>query len=294
MKLSILLLLLLTTTTIHAEITLDGTLGPSFSLTGPDYAINAELGQQRGNNLFHSFENFNLNVNESATFSGANTIQNVISRVTGGNPSNIDGLIRSTIPNADMYLLNPYGIIFGANAKLDVQGSFHASTADYLRFSDGGRFYATYTEQPLLTVAPPTAFGFLSDSPASISKHNGFLLLSKGKTLSFIGGKLTLKDDTLPLISGLPRLMGTLGGKIQLASVASSGEVPVNLEEMPDNAFEKFGKITITDSAPTDHLPNLDANATLVLSEYLRLPINVNNIGNGSVYIRGGKIVIDN
>ncbi|EDN69451.1 Large exoprotein containing haemagglutination activity domain [Beggiatoa sp. PS] len=160
MKSSILLLTILTSTTIYAEITLDGTLGPSLSLTGPDYAINAELGQQQGNNLFHSFENFNLNANESATFSGANTIQNVISRVTGGNPSNIDGLIRSTIPNADMYFLNPYGIMFGPTAKLDVQGSFHASTADYLRLGKGGQFNARQPNNSILTVAPVEAFWF--------------------------------------------------------------------------------------------------------------------------------------
>ncbi|MDM8566434.1 filamentous hemagglutinin N-terminal domain-containing protein [Candidatus Halobeggiatoa sp. HSG11] len=53
--------------------------------------------------------------------------------------SPIDGLIRSTIPNADMYFLNPYGIMFGPNAQLDVQGSFHASTADYLRLEEDGK-----------------------------------------------------------------------------------------------------------------------------------------------------------
>jgi len=90
------------------------------------------LGRQHGGNLFHSFQDFNLNSSESATFSGPNNVSNVISRVTGGNPSNIDGLIRSTMPNADMYFLNPYGIMFGPNAQLDVQGSFHASTADTL------------------------------------------------------------------------------------------------------------------------------------------------------------------
>ena len=102
----------------NAEVTLDGTLGSSGALLGHDYLIGADLGQQHGANLFHSFQDFNLQSFESATFSGPNSVSNVISRVTGGNPSNIDGLICSSIPNADMYLLNPHGIMFGPNAPM--------------------------------------------------------------------------------------------------------------------------------------------------------------------------------
>lgn len=80
--------------TLPAEVVLDGTLGPSGPLAGSNFAIEAELGQQMGNNLFHSFERFNLNTGEMATFSGPNSIQNIISRVTGGNRSEIDGTIR--------------------------------------------------------------------------------------------------------------------------------------------------------------------------------------------------------
>jgi len=98
MKTLILSLLLIIPFITHAQITTDGSLGPSLNLPGPDYQIGPDLGQQRGGNLFHSFKDFNLNSLESATFSGPNHIQNVISRVTGGNPSNIDGLFRSTIP----------------------------------------------------------------------------------------------------------------------------------------------------------------------------------------------------
>jgi filamentous hemagglutinin family protein len=118
---------------LYAEIITDGSLGTPINLAGPNFQIEAGLGQQRGGNLFHSFQEFNLKNHESATFSGANTIQNVISRVTGGHASQIDGLLRSTIPDADIYFLNPYGLMFGPNARLDVSGSFHASTADYLR-----------------------------------------------------------------------------------------------------------------------------------------------------------------
>jgi len=83
-------ILLLICNSVNAEVTTDGTLGPQLNLSGPDYQIGPDLGQQRGGNLFHSFKDFNLQRLESATFSGPNHIQNVISRVTGGNPIRIN------------------------------------------------------------------------------------------------------------------------------------------------------------------------------------------------------------
>ena len=110
MKYLIIILILISVTTLstNAEVITDGTLGQKINLPGPNFQITPDLGQQHGGNLFHSFQDFNLNSLESATFSGANNIQNILSRVTGGNPSNIDGLIRSTIPNANFYFLNPF------------------------------------------------------------------------------------------------------------------------------------------------------------------------------------------
>lgn len=169
MKRQVLYFFLIISLSANAQITIDGTLSPALNLSGPNYQIGPDLGQQQGGNLFHSFKEFNLQRFESVTFYGPHHIQNVISRVTGGNPSNIDGLIRSTIPNADMYFLNPYGIVFGPNAQLDVLGSFHASTADYLRLKDGGHFDARQPNNSLLTVAPVETFGFLSNSLAPIS-----------------------------------------------------------------------------------------------------------------------------
>ncbi len=102
------LVLLLIYHSSNAEIITDGTLGQQINLSGPNFQITSDLGQQHGTNLFHSFQDFNLNNLENATFSGSNNINNIISQVTGGNPSNIDSLIHSTIPNANFYFLNPY------------------------------------------------------------------------------------------------------------------------------------------------------------------------------------------
>jgi filamentous hemagglutinin family protein len=97
----------------QAQTTLDGSLGPRGPLTGPNYRIGAELGQIRGSNLFQSFGQFNVPTEGSATFTGPNTIANIVSRVTGGQLSSIDGVLRSEIAGANLYLLNPSGVMFG-------------------------------------------------------------------------------------------------------------------------------------------------------------------------------------
>jgi filamentous hemagglutinin family protein len=91
----------------QAQITLDGSLRRSGPVAGPNYVIDAAIGQLRGSHLFHSFGEFSMRTGESATYTGPNTIANILSRITGGNPSCIDGVIRSTISKAYLYLLNP-------------------------------------------------------------------------------------------------------------------------------------------------------------------------------------------
>jgi len=104
----------------QAEIVTDGSLGAAQKLSGPDFVVPAQLGQQMGNNLFHSFETFNIDTPEQAVFQGPATIEHVINRITGGNPSHINGLLTSEIPHADFYFINPAGMIFGENAQLKV------------------------------------------------------------------------------------------------------------------------------------------------------------------------------
>ena len=151
--LSSILLLQAVLTVSHAQITLDGSLGPRGPLTGPNYRIGADVGQIRGGNLFHSFGEFNVPTGGSATFTGPPTIANIVGRVTGGQRSFIDGLLRSEIAGADLFLLNPSGVMFGPNASLEVRGSFHVSTADLLRFTDGANFFANLGQESVLTVA---------------------------------------------------------------------------------------------------------------------------------------------
>ncbi|RKZ91459.1 MAG: hypothetical protein DRR19_07160 [Candidatus Parabeggiatoa sp. nov. 1] len=107
LKNGLLLILLSIHLATYAEVTLDGTLGPALDLKGPKFVIEANLGQQVGNNLFHSFQRFNLNNQEMTIFNGPNTINHLISRVTGGEASHIDGTLKSTMPNADILSIRP-------------------------------------------------------------------------------------------------------------------------------------------------------------------------------------------
>ncbi len=226
-------ILFLSPSLLKAEITTDGSLGPEVSFSGPDYLIDAALGRQMGNNLFHSFGRFNIFTGEKAAFTGPDTIKNIISRVTGGGASMIDGLLRSEISGADFYFINPAGIMFGPNARIDIGGSLYAGTADYIRLSDGGRFDAT--AHPLastLTSAPPSAFGFMDDNPGPISIESK-IEVKDGKTISVTGGNIEIKGGVLKSSSG----------EIVLKGVASAGESFIKEHEKDD--FDKKADISL-------------------------------------------------
>ncbi|NOG85697.1 MAG: filamentous hemagglutinin N-terminal domain-containing protein [Planctomycetes bacterium] len=152
-------------------------------------------GTLKGSNLFHSFDQFSVGEGDIARFHDTRSgIANILSRVTGGDKSKIFGTLSSTIQGANLYLFNPAGVAFGPDAKLDVKGSFHLSTADYLRLDDGKRFNAIPGPQDkLLTSAPVTAFGFLSGNPEAITVQGSFLEVPNGETISMIGGKMEIK-----------------------------------------------------------------------------------------------------
>ncbi|MEO1182848.1 MAG: filamentous hemagglutinin N-terminal domain-containing protein [Cyanobacteria bacterium J06636_28] len=137
----------------QAQIVPDGTLSSTVSSSdGQNFTI--DNGDRTGNNLFHSFDTFSIPTNGSAVFEHPTDVENIFSRVTGPSLSNIDGLLQTT-GTTNLFLLNPNGIIFGPNAKLDIAGSFTASTADSFIFADGTEFSATAAEPPLLSISVP-------------------------------------------------------------------------------------------------------------------------------------------
>ena len=189
----------------------------------------------------------------------------MIGRVTGGNLSSIDGRIQSNIAGANLYLINPSGIVFGPHATVNVSGSFHASTADYVKMSDGAKFQATNPDASTLSAAPPAAFGFLTPKPAAISV-NGSSLGPVPGTLGLVAGPVSINSAanlTAP------------GGTIHVTSAAATGEVPVDPRNTPALTVGNFGSVDIKGGS------KLDVGNPGVLGT------------GGSVFIHAGALTID-
>jgi filamentous hemagglutinin family protein len=214
----ILLLITSSVCPVHANelypkgIILDGSIGAppeNLNLDGPNYQIHESYGHRSNNNLFHSFEQFNIHANESATFLGSPDIKNVISRVTGGYESWIDGSIKSNISGADFFFMNPSGIVFGPNANLDLNASFHTSTADYLLMEDQQRFYSSHFQSSVLSTSPPFAFGFLENNNGSISINQSELSVKDKQTLSFCSQDINVDNADILSPDGVINLVNT-------------------------------------------------------------------------------------
>ena len=291
---------------MRAEVVLHGA---STALPGPAITLNGNVGQTRGNNLFHSFNVFNIlragtsasglvvPAQESVTFTpptvgGAPvSITNVISRVTGGTSaftlqksSLIDGALNSSMPGANFWFINPNGIIFGSNAVLNITGSFHASTADRIALSDGNTFAATPSSSEVLTVAPPSAFGFLTANPAGIQVRNvpRTLQVPAGRTLSLVGGTIDV---------GSANAQGFLlapAGRVNLVSVASAGEATFN---------------PTTINGPLSAGPDTFKTREINVDNFTRLgDINIRGgpapgtslVDAKEIFIRSGNLTVDN
>ena len=258
---------------VHAEIITDSSFGKGQSIQPENnsYQIDAELGKLKGQNLFHSFNTFTIEKGMTAHFTGPITIQRIISRVTGDNISSIEGTIKSSIEGADFFLLNPNGIVFGASAKLDVDGSFYVSTADYLQMTESEKFMTGSTDTNGLVVSAPQSFGFLDQDNASIKfegaeaiiqkndnersdsfKHinttypmdNG-LTVSGNSSFCIIGGQISIEKGVR--IGLKDRVNQTKKGSIQLISIMSQADVFLNnMLDYPKDT--QFGQITIKGS----------------------------------------------
>jgi filamentous hemagglutinin family protein len=212
-----------------------------------DVVIPGDLGTLRGENLFHEFETFDVELGGSATFTrGTLTepIDRVIGRVTGGRQSRIDGRLASTIDGADLFLVNPAGVFFGPQARLDVLGSFYASTADDVRFGPAAVAALAAESGGLLAAPDPVEFGFLQATPAGISVDGSVLRVPRGESLSLIGGAIGVRG-------GPDGFLSAEEGALRLVSVASSGVVldPGTGASLELSGFEGLGEISITDDA---------------------------------------------
>jgi len=244
-------------------ISADNTLNTSVTDNNGNFFI--EKGTLQGNNLFHSFDQFNLHKGETATFQGDYDVhvENIISRITGPNYSWIDGNISSNIDSANLFLINPNGFVFGPNASIQIPGSFYVSTADFLKFDENEKFYSQLGNNDILSIASPSAFGFLDHDIGNITisgkgeqskdvdiANSGFFL-SKGKTFSLIGGDITIDNGSFYITEEKKEnscsFISVPEGNIMIVSVASSGEINFSDNERIELSGQSFGNIDILD-----------------------------------------------
>ena len=220
-------------------------------------------GAIRGSNLFHSFEQFNIRDGGAAYFSNPAAISNILTRVTGSNPSNIFGTL-GVLGNANLFLLNPNGIVFGANARLDIRGSFVGSSANSLIFENGFEFSATNPQAPpLLTINIPIGLNFrenpgsiVVEGPGNNLREEDFvpirddrpagLQVPSGQTLALAGGEVTLSGGNLTAESGRIELWSVAEGSLQLT--ANNGQLAIDNSQ----ATTSFADIRLEDAASID------------------------------------------
>jgi filamentous hemagglutinin family protein len=218
-----------------AQIIPDNTLGPESSRTVPGTINNLpsdriEGGTTRGSSLFHSLREFNIGEGRGAYFENPSGITNIFTRVTGGNQSNILGTL-GVLGNANLFLINPKGIVFGPQARLDVRGSFLASTADSIVFENGLEFSSANPQAvPLLTVNIPVGLRF-RENPGAIVNASSITQVIEGTTVPV--GLAVPPGQTLALVGGdvifNNGFASAFSGNIQLGSVANPGVVSFNI-----------------------------------------------------------------
>ncbi|WP_162139232.1 filamentous hemagglutinin N-terminal domain-containing protein [Pseudanabaena sp. PCC 6802] len=231
-----------------AQIIPDRTLRQNSVVTPNGNLITVTGGSEVGKNLFHSFQQFSLNAGNTAFFNNSTNVENIITRITGSSISNIDGLIRAN-GSANLFLINPNGIVFGPNASLNIGGSFFASTAEAIAFNNGDRFSAVNPQPaPLLTVSAPVGLVFGSNpgnivnrSQTTIPTTNPDptappfvkvgLQVQPQKTIGLIGGDILIDNGSITAPQG----------RIELGSVKGKGTASI----LPDDSGFSLGYTNI-------------------------------------------------
>jgi len=190
------------------------TTGNTFNIQGGTFSVD-------GKNQFHSFQQFGLDASQIANFITNSNVQNILGRVTGGNPSVINGLIQVTNGTANLYLMNPAGVIFGTSSSLNIPGSFTATTANAIKVDE--QWFGLNTSPSILQAltGSPNGFAFTTEQPG-VLLNEGNLAVQAGQQITLVGGTVVTT--------------GTLhseGGKISIAAVPGGKYVSISAEGSP-------------------------------------------------------------
>ncbi|MBD2103047.1 filamentous hemagglutinin N-terminal domain-containing protein [Leptolyngbya sp. FACHB-261] len=242
-----------------AQVTPDATLGAERSVVRSEVSNGSprqqiDGGATRGTNLFHSFRSFNVGEGQSVYFRNPAGIENIIGRVTGRNRSNIQGTLGVLGGNANLFLLNPNGFIFGPNARLDIKGSFVATSANAIQFGNQGFFSSSAPGSPPLLTVNPSAFLFNQVAHGSIINRSiapsatsvGGLQVGDGRSLLLLGGNVSLEGG----------MVNAPEGRVEIGGVTGPGTVGLSVDgsdlhlSFPDNVAR--ADISLTAGAVVD------------------------------------------
>ncbi|MEH2024400.1 S-layer family protein [Nostoc sp.] len=293
-----------------AQVTSDGTTNTIVNPNGNNFTI--LNGIEKGNNLFHSFSNFSVPTGAWATFDLINTpnTTTIFSRVTGGNISNIDGLIRtlnSTNP-VSLFLMNPAGIVFGKNASLNIGGSFVGTTANSIKFADGTEFSAVNPTgtPPLLTISVPIGLQ-MGQNPGTItvrntghrlgpsrffapdrSKNPVGLSVSSNNTLALVGGEIGLDGGVLNAPSGHIELASVSTGTVNLnTALPAWGFDYTNVQQLQDIQFSHQA-LADSSGTPAGSIHLQGQNISLIEGS-VALLVNQGNQASGDIVVNASK-----
>ena len=298
-----------------AQVFPDNSLGTESSTVLPNQTINGvesnliEGGAQRGRNLFHSFKEFNVEVGRGAYFANPAGIENILGRVTGNNASQILGRL-GVIGNANLFLLNPNGVVFGSNASLDLNGSFFGTTAEKVLFPNSLDFSAVNHASPMLSSQVPIGLGLGSNPGSILVKGNGHnlgfntfeptvrlpafssLSVSPGQTLALIGGKIAFDGGVVSAEDGRVELGGVARGNVYFSLNKPEGfrydtfqlrDISFQNRALADVSGRNGGSIQVIGSKAS-----FQTGSGLFVQNYVGEPAGNINVSTRSVEILGG------